>query len=105
MSVQLSGPFRKVVFRLLEDINTPRALSIFICLRAGDVKAAVSFRADPLHYTDPESFAADNMATEFLRKCDIDGVVSKGQLDTECFERLLATERLCAETNIRLNRL
>jgi len=104
MPVHLPGPFQKVVFRLLEDINTPRALSIFLCLRYSDVRQAVSFRCDPLHYTDPEDFARDTMATEFLRKCDIPGVVPSSQLETECFERLLATERTCAETNLRLNR-
>lgn len=104
MKVHLPGLFLRVVSRLLEDINTPRSLCILICLREGDVRQAVSFRCSPEHYTDPERYAADVMATDFLRKCDIDGVIGRDQLETECFNRLLATEQLCLETNHRLSR-
>jgi len=104
MQVQLPGPFLKVITRLLEDINTPRSLSILICLRHGDVRGAVSFHCSPAHYSDPEAYARDNMATEFIRKCEIPGCAKPGQLEHESFERLMATERLCYQTNRRLSR-
>lgn len=104
MTVRLPEDFQKVVFRLLEDINTPRSLAISICLRHSDLRAAVSFRCDPMHYSDPEAYASDVMATDFLRKCNIPGAATQVQLEKECFERLLATERSCYETNQRLSR-
>lgn len=104
MTVHLPGDFQKVISRLLEDINTPRSLAIALCIRYGDLVQAVSFRCRPEHYTDAERFARDNLATDFIRKCNIEGVSLPDQLNSEALERLMATERLCFQTNKRMKR-
>lgn len=104
MHVDLSGPFWKTTLRLLESIGTPRSLSVAVMLRNGLWEDALSLRCDPMHYIDAESFARDNLATELLRKLELDHVRDKDRLATECFERLEATERLCCETNVRMLR-
>lgn len=103
MSKYIHGGFRNVVYRLLEDVNTPRSLTVKLMLDAGDLRGIASLRCDPMHYSDPESFARDNLVTEFLRKLDVKGD-DQSQLERECFDRLLATERLCFQTNQRLRR-
>lgn len=104
MSIRLSQDFEKVVFRLLEDVNTPRSLSIALCVKYGDLREAVSFNCKPQHYSDPEDYAKDAMVSDFIRKCDIPGVSDPVRLKQECLERLMATERTCFETNKRLSR-
>lgn len=104
MSNHLPGDFQKVVYRLLEDINTPRSLAVAICIRSGSLRQAVSFHCDPEHYIDPEDYARDVMATDFLRKCNIPGVSEPDLLESECLERLMGTERACFQTNKRLSR-
>lgn len=102
----LSEPFRKCLSRLCEDVNTPRSLTVAILLRYNEVEQIVNLRCNPFHYLgiEAERFAEDNLVTEFIRKCDIPGVIPAKRLEEECFQRFLSTEALCLRTNHRLER-
>lgn len=98
----LDEAFRKCASQLCEDIDTPRSLSIYLMLKYGELLQLTSVTVQPTHYLTSEEYFKDAVVTNLLRKCDIPGVRPPDQLKTECWERLLSTERLCAKTNVRL---
>lgn len=90
---------RELVCRVMEEINTARSLSIWLCFKY-DQSEIVTFRTDPLHYADSTSFAKDYFATRFLSKFDS----LRTGIDTKdaAFKSFIANESICAATNRRL---
>lgn len=84
------------------EVSTPRALSICICLRYGDMAALQSLRTVPSHYMGPLDFKLDNLLTDFLRKWQADNASQRLKLAAQ--ERLFITEAQCAITNLRFLR-
>jgi len=61
----------KAVLRLLEDIGSPRSLTVEILSRYGEWDQLSSLEANPLHYNSAESYWRDASATSLLRKLDV----------------------------------
>lgn len=59
----------RVVFALLEDLNTPRALSARLLIEHGEWDQFLDLKVDPAHYTNPWDFFRDACVTDLLRKC------------------------------------
>jgi hypothetical protein len=72
VATTLSRSVKSVIQALCEDTNTPRSLTIFMMVEAGEYGQLLNLRADPTHYLDGLSFYKDNIVTEFLRKFKID---------------------------------
>lgn len=100
--MRLPQPLEKIVLRLCEGVNTPRSLTIAILLRNGDFRQLLNLRVLPGHYITAEDYFKDCIVTDFLRKCNIPGVASSDELETECWSRFRATEAACHLTNNRL---
>lgn len=96
----MNNQVARLVQALCEDIGTPRALSIAICLRYGDLTELQRFRCEPNRYECPEMFFQDNLVTELLRKCDLPSDVDKVGVARQTF---LECERENCRTNARLN--
>lgn len=104
MSVSLQEPILKVLHHLCEDVDTPRSLAVWLLAKEQEVKQLVSLTCLPQHYTSSEDYFKDLVVTEFLRKCDVPGVIQAANLERETWERFLRTELLCKATNIRMKR-
>jgi len=89
-----------VVLQLLEDLDTPRSLSIALCLKYGEVGTLVSFETDPAKYLDSESYWRDCQATAILRKCrDFDVGIDRS---ADAVSLFYSTEAQCFNTNRRI---
>lgn len=58
----------RVLLPLLEELGTPRSLSVAICLRYGAYGEVLSFQTDPRHYDNAERYFADAQATSLIKK-------------------------------------
>lgn len=90
-----------VILGLAEDISTPRSLSVAILIRHGEWAELQKLRCIQTHYMDSESYWADNLITEILRKCDLPTSVDREQAAIDTF---LACEEANCRTNVRLHR-
>lgn len=95
-----------LVSALMQDLNTPRALTVAILVRNGEWEQACSLRAIPGEYLDTtsgiEKFRRDYQATEFIRKLEglpIDSVDRRSKAIQQFYEY----EEQCARTNLRLD--
>jgi len=93
----------RVLLPYLEELGTPRALSVAIMLRYGELGGIVELNLDPRHYVDAESYYRDAQATSLLKK--LRGVSVKG------VDRRLAAltkwrdgEAQCYKSNERLSK-
>lgn len=86
---------------VLEELNTPRALSISMLLEHGEWDAlaqGLPIRAED--YLDPESFFRDYQATHLLAKADF--LPTSFDRKAKALERFESAEVQCSETNARL---
>lgn len=91
----------KPVLRLLEDLNTPRSLTVKILIDHGEFGQLVNLTADPSRYLDASDYFRDAQATDLLRKCaDLPTGIDRVAVAEAGF---LAAERQCAKTNLRLS--
>lgn len=92
----------RVVSLLLEDLDSPKALSVAIMLRYGEWDGISEISPDPRQYLDADSYARDAAACGILRKLK--------ELPTSHDRRATAIttwwqgERDCYRTNERLHR-
>lgn len=102
MYPNLSQQLERVVLAYCEDTNTPRSLTVACLIRAKEYGQLFQLRVDPLHYLDAEQYAADNQATEFLRKLQL----SVRGIDRKkvALDSFWESERQCCRTNVRLSR-
>lgn len=88
--------FRSTVFRLLEDINTPRSLGLFLRLRDGQKPIDVDIK--PIEYLDAARYLEDVQALALIKKnpwfFDKDNETSARALD-----KFLEAESRCFITN------
>lgn len=85
---------------LLEEINSPRSLSIYLLIEAREWDVlANGLPIEAEHYLDAEEFNLDYQATCLLMKADF--LPTSFDKRAEALVRFESAETLCAETNIR----
>lgn len=90
----------RVVSALLQDLDTPRALTVHLLIENGEWDQLVNLAIDPALYVTASDYFKDAVATELLRKC--------GDLPTTFDRRAAAVtgfwqaEKACHMTNLRL---
>nr|QDH90914.1 MAG: RNA-dependent RNA polymerase [Leviviridae sp.] len=90
----------KAVFRLLEDLATPRSLGIKILIDSGEWDQLALLEVDPKHYSDPESLWRDLQATNLLKKlADLPTTVDRKAAALKTFADC---EEQCFRSNRRL---
>nr|UUW21309.1 MAG: RNA replicase beta chain [Sanya fiers-like virus 19] len=89
-----------IVLCCCEEANSPRAVTVAVLARYGEMDQLVSLVVDPAHYLDAESFFRDNQVTELLRKCD--GLDTTFDKEAEARLSFLDSEHGCYRTNERL---
>jgi len=91
---------------LLETLDTPRSLTAAILIKYGEWDQLVRLRTDPSQYepyffSGVAKFRKDYLASEFLRKAvDLPLAIDREAVARNSF---LETERICAESNLRLD--
>lgn len=98
----MDSNLRSIVLQILQDLSTPRALTVAILVRAGEWDQIACLKLDPMHYErkQRDKFSRDYRATELLRKAEFLplGVDRK----EEACNSFIASERQCFITNQRL---
>lgn len=94
----------KAVFQFLEDLATPRSLSVFLLLKHGEWTQLAEMRIDPQHYCSAESYWRDCQATELLRKYKKLPAKTDAQKAKVALDNFWSCERQCLSSNIRLER-
>lgn len=100
MSLSTSTRF---ILKVLEDLNTPIALSIAIRLRYNDLAGILTYSADPRRYVSPERYYRDAQAIALFKKrrdLRIPGV----DLRSATLKKWWDAERECYKSNERLSR-
>lgn len=93
---------QEVVLQLLEDLGSPRCLTVALMVRYGEFGQLVNLTVTPAHYLNAYDFFVDIQATDLLRKCaDLDTGIDRRKAAVESF---LSSERECARTNVRFDR-
>lgn len=87
---------------LCENIDTPRALTVWLLIREKQFQDLMDLEIDPNHYLDHQRFADDYLVTKVLSKnprvpVDVDP-------EQEALKKFWEAEEVCAETNERLLR-
>lgn len=90
-----------VVLPLLEDLDSPRSLTVKLLIEHGELDQLVNLKVDPAQHLTPGSFYRDVVATELLRKCrDLETGIDTRAAALRTF---FAAERQCKLTNDRLS--
>lgn len=91
----------RVVSALLQDLDTPRALTVHLLIENGEWDQLVHLKVDPALYLTADSYYRDAIATDFLRKCgDLPTTIDKKKVAVEGFWQ---AEKACHMTNLRLD--
>lgn len=91
----------RVVSALCRAVGTPRAVLVERLVRAGEFSKLQELRCIPSDYVDSETYFADALVTDLLRKCDLPTDVDKEKAAVDTF---FECEKQCATTNARLTR-
>lgn len=91
-----------VILSLLEDLDTPRSLTVSLLIRGGEFGQLCNLKVDPLRYQDASLFFRDVQATELLRKCS--GLPTGIDTASVALDGFWSAERQCHQTNLRLDR-
>lgn len=107
MKHRLARPVMRAATTLYRHLNTPRALTAFILLQAGEWDQLVTLTMDPRTYLDTpsgaEKFRKDTQATDFLRKCD--AVPASFDRKAAALKSFYQCEEQCAVTNYFIDHL
>lgn len=97
---------RQLILGYLEELDTPRALTVALIVRegiAGGVEDEIAnLVINPLNYNDPEQFALDYQATELLRKWE--ALQVSWDPRKKAIEKFWAAEAQCSSSNAKLRR-
>lgn len=94
---------RSLAMNLCENIGSPRAICVFMLLRAREDSQYLDLSIDPSHYTDPYRFRDDYLVTEILRKNPRLEIPTDPEAEAK--KRFSEAEELCRNTNLRLSDL
>lgn len=92
----------KVAALLAEQIGTPRALTVEILLRYGEITQLQRLRADPSNYLLADAYFKDAIVTDLLRKLRYPG--NEEACKRAAIDGFLACEKKNWKTNSRLYR-
>lgn len=93
---------QRVAVRFMEQLGTPRALTVAILARYGEVGQMQRLTLDPRQYDCAEAFRKDAQATAFLKKVPFPG--DDTAREVAAVNDFLACEKVNAATNARLER-
>lgn len=86
-----------IVRPFLEDLGTPRSLTVMLLIEHGEFDQLSNLEVDPAQYLDPDSFYRDRAATDLLRKLDaLPTTVDRAQVAVQGFHD---AEKRCYVTN------
>jgi len=89
--------------RIYEGIGSPRALTAYLLLKAGEYRQLLELECDPAHYLEKSRFEDDYLVTGLLKKNPrIEAGFDRRQNALDAFWK---SERQCALTNARLSDL
>lgn len=91
-----------VATQLLEDLNTPTSLGLYIALKHSDIESLVSHKVRPEDYLSANAFRDDYLAVSFLSKFPFKG--REGVTRRKAVDNFLKAEELCRETNKRFTK-
>lgn len=102
-----SQDVKHVALRLMRALDTPRSLSVYLMIEAGEWDQLFSLSTDPslyepLYFAGVEKYRRDVQATDFLRKIEVEDPERVEQLEFECWSEFLSCERECYLANKRL---
>lgn len=101
MHQALPKSFERVVFALLEDLNTPRSLTVKLLIEHGEWDQLLRLKVDSAQYCTSWDYFRDVQATELLRKCgDLPGTSEKIR-HINSVQTFHTAEMQCAKTNVR----
>jgi hypothetical protein len=103
----LDRDVQRLALHLYRQLDSPRALTCFMLVEAGEWDQLVSLRVDPrnyepLYHRGVDLYRRDIQATEFLRKADF--LPTTIDREAVAVEGFWASEKVCCETNARLDR-
>lgn len=93
----------QVVLPLLEDLNTPRSLTVKLLIEHGEFEQLVNLKVAPAHYAASDPYFRDCVATELLRKnVDLKTGIDRDKVAREGF---YTAEMQCFHSNVLLSRV
>lgn len=102
----LDANVRTLALKLFGALDTPRALTCYLLVQAGEWDQLLQLAVDPSSYIDTsigaDRYLRDRQATDFLRK--FPGVPSSVDTKEEASKNWVACEKACYRTNLRLER-
>ena len=98
-----SDVMERVVLSLCERINTPRALSVWLCFKYNQRALLTELPMADIATSDPVQFQLEYFLTEYLSKYK--GLKSGFDLHGEALRKWKLSEEACRQTNIRFREL
>lgn len=98
----LSRDFLRVVSALMEDLATPRSLTVSLMVRYGEWAQLANLSCAPEWYSSADHYYRSVIATDFLRKCQ--GLPTGIDTEAAAIKTFHEAEAQCLRTNIRLSR-
>ena len=94
---------RCIALSLMEELNCPRSLAIYMMIKADDLSQVVKLTCEPRNYASASAYLSAVSATDFLRKVE----VKLPGLDPKeaALQKWWAAERDCFKTNQRFNEM
>lgn len=99
----LPDSFGRVVFALLEDLDTPRSLCVKLLIEHGETEQLLSLECPPARFNDAESYFKDVIATDLLRKCQSLQLGTKSRKRDAAVGTFYQAEKACKASNDRLS--
>lgn len=103
MSNFLTPEVLEVALSLMEELDSPRSLTVAILIRNEEWVQLMQLECNPSNYCDSESYLRATAATDFLRK--LDSNVPGLDPENAAFQKWLEAEKQCYLTNCRLNEI
>jgi len=99
----LTSQMQAVALNLMEGLDSPRSLTVAVMLRYGEWDQLLKLSCDPHLYNDAYQYYTDAVATDFLRKLELQ--VDSIDPEAAAIEKWWSAERQCFVTNKRLNEI
>jgi len=91
----------EVILALCEDTGTPRSLTVFMLLKAGEYAQLFNLKTVPGNYLNPHRYRQDVIVSDFLRKLDFD--IPGIDKEAVALDNFWLAEKACCKTNLRLS--
>lgn len=91
-----------VAEQLMEGLNCPTSLGIYLCMKYGDLKSAVTHEVNPANYLNWRDYFDAKQAVSFLSKYPFR--ISGLDVKAAARDTFISCEKACKETNSRFIR-